>query len=222
MSAPGSNVCCYTGYVPQDQGLTNLATKNAELLHQRSLCLAAVDVAADTVRANLITANEVQAQIIIQSDPIVAATAIQDPTINIGVQTLVAAVEQYIGGPVIGTTMSLVLQNANGIALDSTSTGLVVSEDGWYQISFNIQAPVATGSTIDVGIGINGLVSTAVPLVPVPTGAPTLGFISGSIMMNLIAGDTIQLFLFGTPGNTFTLTVPLTANIRLSAARVGP
>ncbi len=217
----GSNVCCYTGHVPADDGWTNLSTKNADLQHFRALCVATVDTAADTVRANIISANDVQAQMIIQSDPITAAIALHDPTVNIGFQILILPIEQYVG--VIGVGgLSLGLQNGNNVSLDGTPpSGLRVGIDGWYQVSFVIGAPVATVNDIDIGLGINGDTSSAVRLQTV-TITDNFGHISGSTLMNLVAGDVVQIFLIGTPPGTFGVNDPANAQVRLTVSRIGP
>ena len=211
--------CCYTGYVPGDEGWTNLTTKNADLQHFRALCVATVDTAADTVRANMISATEVQAQMIMQSDPITAAIALHDPAVDIGTQSLIVPIEQYVG-----SSLSLALQSGNNVSLDGTPpTGLRVGVDGWYQVSFAIGAPVVGGADdMDIGLGINGDTTSVVRLQTIVTGAPILGHINGSTLMNLVAGDVVQIFLIGTPGDTFTVTDPANATIRITVSRVGP
>ncbi len=216
--ATGSNVSCYTGTVPSDGGFTNFASKTADLQHTRSLCMAAVDVAADTVRANVISANEVQAQIITQTNPITAAIAVHDTTLTIGQQVLAGPIEQYIGAVAPGN-LSFVFDSSNDVTLASpVANGLVVGSDGWYQVSFNIGRPTASAQ-MQVGVGINADTASAVPLATVTTGAPVPGFVSGSTLMDLVAGDIVQLFLFGVAADTFDVPSNL---IRLTVARIGP
>lgn len=203
-----------------DAGVTNLATKNADLQQFRGLCLATVDAAAESVRANMISTSDVQAQIIMQSDAIPAAIAQHDSAINIGTQTLASPIEPYVGGTA-PDVLSFTLQNGNNVTLGENATGLRVGVDGWYQVSFAIGAPSAGVSDVTIGLSINGDATSVVPLRTVTT-TNTFGHVSGSTLMNLIAGDVVQIFLIGTALGTFTVADPANADVRLNISLVGP
>jgi len=215
--APGANVTCFNGAPPNDAYFNSISVAQThENLHQRAICIATVDLATDTLRANTITANELQATQIILGDPITAGTFTDSNTV--GPQPITGpSIAQLTGAP--GTLLSLIADSSNDIVLNASADGVIVGSDGWYQISLEIQNATSTlvaDPRTSVGIAVNGLSSTFVGLDSIRT---TTQIASGSTLMLLSAGDLIQIYVLVASVGAETVTG---GPIRLDVVRLGP
>ena len=206
-----TTVNCYTSYPARDKSYTNLSACQAEITHQRALCVAAVDIAAETVRANIIIANE----IIVQEVIVPPTTAGIFSSVGTGAVVSSGALQSF-NQATFGFTLSSDPNN-NGLTLSASQDSVIVDRDGWYQISLALsQVQVALGSDVIWSIAINGL-TTTVPVVTSPQN--TTGTIHGSIATRLFAGDSVGIALI----TTAAIAVgPIMASTNaLTIARIG-
>jgi hypothetical protein len=211
MAVPGiSNRNCYTSYPARDKSYTNLAACQAEITHQRALCVAAVDIAADTIRANTIVANEIIVQELVQ------------PPTTAGI---------FSSAGIAGTISSGALQPFNqasfgfilvsdpnnyGVTLTASQDSAIVDRDGWYQVSLALSQVQVGASDVVWSITVDGL-STTVPVVTSPLNST--GTVRGSIGIRLFAGSVIGLAVTTTAA---VLIGPIAASPNaLTMVRVG-
>ncbi len=221
MSAPGSSASCYTAFPPKDASYQSISVAcNHENLQQRSLCVATVDLATDTLRANVITVNELQATDIILGDPITSGSFVDSGTVGPQTIAALAQVIPFTGLPG-GTAIALTVEDANNVSLDPSASGVIVGEDGWYQVSIEMQNALTTQAgadpTTSFGIGINGLAGSFIGLGSMTPAVATT--VSGSTLVYLTAGDLVQIFVSLAVNLAETVSA---GPVRLEVARVGP
>lgn len=185
MATVGSNRNCYTSFPARDKSYTNLVACQAEITHQRALCVSAVDIAAETIRANIIVANEIIVQELLQP-PTTAGIFSSPGTAG----TVSSGILQQFDQATFGFTLTSDPNN-NGITLSLTQDSVIVDRDGYYQVSLSqSQVQVGIGSTVNWCITVNGL-GTFVPVVTSPENVTNT--VSGSIGIRLFAGDIVGI-----------------------------
>ena len=212
-AAPGANICCYNSHPQNDASYQSISVAcTHENLHQNSLCAAVVNLTTDTLRANSITVNELQASQIITGDPVTAGSFTAGAT----------NITRTGPGIFIFSSISFSPEVANNIVLNGTGNGIIVGEDGWYRISLELLGVLESLSltpTTSIGIGVNGMTSSFVGL-DSPFGG--LGqTVSGNTLVLLSAGDLINVFVSINDSPSVNLMISATG-VRLEALRLGP
>lgn len=215
-AAPGANICCYTSHPQNDASYQAIGVAcTHENLHQRSSCVSVVNLTTNTLRANTVTATELQATQLISEDPITAGS------FSAGASVLVT------NGPGIFAFSSIVFtpEVSNNVGVNGPGNGIIVGEDGWYQISFEMTEAaesLALTPTTSVGVGINGSTSSFTGLDSLVTGAMGApNTISGNTLSFLFAGDLISMFVSVNDGGAGLNTINV-GSARLAASRLGP
>ncbi len=208
-----SSTCCYTSFPPRDKSLTSLNACNAEISHQRSLCLATVDLVSDTIRANTIIANEIIVQQILRPPTTAGIFGTVGTAEVINVPAGIAQYDLAVFGFVLTAA-----PNNIGVSLNATADQVIVDRDGWYQISIALsQVSQGAGASDAVwGITINGITFYPVDTVV----AATTSTVRGTIGVRLMSGDVVGIGVQTTAPSTIGGIGGITPSA-MTVARVG-